>query len=241
MSADNLKRLAMKLLATKLAEDSGVYVPCDDTRNITSKLPSALGCEVENLVGELRSVIPNDFVFWLFFEIAGLSLTVEFEDGNTGSSAADGTFTSRKSMLRKMRAINWDEKRSELIAQGSIFEKLVSEADDRPANIPSSEAAAQRYGIKFTAEVGKNRRLNPRSPFTVIFAREDMDITSEQFTTLDEVVHSVADLMTTQHDILAIMEQCMPLPYEEVEKLKNDAVEQLGPISRAKAERRFGL
>ena len=55
----------------------------------------------------------------------------------------------------------------------------------------------------------------------------------------DELVSSIADLMTTQCEILAVLERGVSWSFAEIEKAKLEAVELLGPISRAKAERRF--
>ena len=142
-------------------------------------------------------------------------------------------------MMRKIRGIDWDSTRTELIQRGGAFEELVNEAQDRPVNIPSSEEAAKRYGEALIGAIGKNRRLPPRSPYTLIIARDDLGIQSEQFGSRDEVVYAIADFMTTQNDILAVLEQCVPWPFQDIETAKPEAVEQLGPISRAKAERRM--
>ncbi len=241
MPIDNISRLSRKLLATCLATDGKVTLDHKTYLADTCLLSDSLRDEVNSLVEKLRSLIPTDFAFDLFFEMEGVTLSLSFEDGNTVSTAGRNFFTSQKSLMRSIRHAPWDEMRSDLINKGGIFDEMVSAAADRPVSIPSSEASAKRYGILLVAEIGKNRRLNPRSPFTLIIGRDDLGICSEQFSSREDLVTVIADRMTTQNDILAVLEVCTPWTFEEVEAAKLEAVEQLGPISRAKAERRFNV
>ena len=141
--------------------------------------------------------------------------------------------------MRRLRRLPWDEIRSELISRGGIFDELVSDASDRPVNIPSSEAAAKRYANELIDEVGKIQRSSPLPAFSLIIARDDLGINTETLSSRGEVVYTIADRMTTRNDILAVLEKGVPWSFQEIEEAKLEAVEELGPISRAKAEGRM--
>ena len=51
-------------------------------------------------VENIRSAVPTDFSFVLVFTLAEMHLSVDFEDGNTGSFCGGSFFTSFKSLRR---------------------------------------------------------------------------------------------------------------------------------------------
>jgi hypothetical protein len=240
MATENLKRLSLKLLATPLSEDGRVYVAGEDYQSATVSLPHSLRDEVNALVEEVRRIVPNDFSVSLSFATDGVHLSTELEDGNTGSFGPGSRFTSRKSMFQKLRATNWDAKRAELMQQGSIFEDMLNEAEDRPVNIPSSREAAQRYARQLGSIFSDLKTATTTVPFILVIAREN-EVEVNEHESRDAVVFEMADVMATSYDILAVIEDGVAWTFEAIEAVKLEAIEQLGPISRAKAERRFNL
>ncbi len=239
MATDNLARLSRRLLASPLKEGGEVFLFDKDYIKQTATLEPAVRDQINGLIADIRSFIPTDFAFSLSCEFAGIRLSIDFEDGDTGSTAGGGFFVSRRSMMRKLRSIDWDELRGELIVRSEIFDQLLSEADDRPPNIPSSKEAALRNYDALTAEIEAVRAQTPVPPFAVIVTGDVDGMGAETAMDRDELVSSIADLMTTQCEILAVLERGVSWSFAEIEKAKLEAVELLGPISRAKAERRF--
>lgn len=240
MSTDDIRRLSLKLLQTNLAKEGSVYLPHDRYKKFTSTLPDDLRQQANQFVEDVQAVIPNDFTFWFFFEARGVNFEVEFADGNTSSGAFHGSFTSKKSLLKKLRAIDWDKRRGELMQQGGILEDLVSEAADRPVNIPSSKDAAVRYARELV-EVFETFKNAPKTvPFAMAFTREGEGIIDvEDFPSRAAVVYEMAEVMTTGYEILAVFENNQPWSFDAIEAAKLEAVQQLGPVSRAKAVGRF--
>jgi hypothetical protein len=239
MPLEEMQRLSRKLLASSLREDGQVNLYINDYAEHISVLPDRVRGEVEELMTQIRSIIPTDFSFNVSFELEGARLWTVFQDGNTEADAFEGFFKTRKSIFRRLRDIPWDELRADLINRGGIFEELVRDADDRPVNIPSSQKAAGIYITELSSEVSKIQHSRPRPPFALIIARDDLGVSSELLPSREAVVFTIADRMTTLNDILAVLENGVPWSFQEIESAKLEAVEQLGPISRAKAEGRF--
>jgi len=187
----------------------------------------------------MRSQIPSDFSFILSFNFNGVNLSVEFEDGNTGAFGPTFYFTSFKSLRRHLRRQKWDELRLAGIEDGGIFDAWVSEAEDRPVDIPSSEAAAKQNAGELAEALTAIRAAQPLPLFAIVIARRDLGLATEHLRDREETVHIIADRMTTGNDILAVLERGVCWSFAEIEAAKLEAVEQLGPISRAQAERRF--
>lgn len=239
MATEDLKRLSLKLVGTGLAEEGQFIVAHEDYQVTALQLPEELRNAVTELVEEVAAIVPNDFAFWFSFTGRGARLSVDFEDGNTGSTAFNGLFTSRKSLLRKLREVDWDEARAELIERGGIFDQLVSEADDRPANIHSSRDAAAKHAHELEMILEELATAPRTVPFVMVIARGDFGIEVIDYPTREAVKDGMGDVMATGCEILAVVEGRTPWTFDALEAAKLEAVERLGPISRAKAERRF--
>jgi hypothetical protein len=240
MNPDDISRLSRKLLSTSLASEGVVSLGSVDFRDELQVVDEPLRTAVETFIEEIRAAIPSDFNFSLSFDREGVGITLEFDDGNTGVFGVDRYYAiSRKSLRRRLREAPWDDIRAQCIQQEGVFDDLLSAADDRPPNIPSSEEAAARYGRKLSDQVARVRELLPLPNFTLIIARDDLGIDVQHIDDRAELIGVVADRMTTQNDILAVLERGVAWPFVEIEKAKQEAVEKLLPISRAKAERRF--
>ena len=201
-----------------------------------------LKAEVVDLVAAIRQAIPDDITFELTFYCDFIGIKPTYDDGNAFSNMADEMyFKNRKYLLGNLKRTDWDEFRGSMIDQMGIFEELVNEAEDRPVNIPSSKEAAERYAKPLGKALEELRSRSPRPSFFSIYARDDEPLEIVVHQKKGEILWTMADCMTTQYDVLAVCSDGIDLPFDEIEKLKLRAVEGLGPISRAKAERRFGF
>ncbi|SDR81984.1 hypothetical protein [Opitutus sp. GAS368] len=241
MTADNIARLSRKLLASCLVEERSVFLHSGDYRENIALLPSPLRETTLMLVDEIRRLVPTDFSFGLAFDFTGLRLSLEFEDGNTGAFGPSAFFTSFKSLRRHLKKQQWDELRRNGINEGGIFDELLSEAQDRPVNIPSSEEAAKKWANALNEAIAIVRSTQLLPDFALIIARDDAGLNTEPLKSREEVVFTIADRMATSCDILAVLERGVVWSFPEIEQAKLEAIEQLGPISRAKAEGRFTL
>jgi hypothetical protein len=239
MATDNLRNLALRVRRYRQPNEDDVNLSSKTWQTEILALPESLQSEVGELLTELGETIPNDFSFFVSFDADGIFLGIDFDDGNTSSSAGQHRFTSRKSMGRKLRATDWDALRSQLIEEGGIFEKLVSDAADRPVNIPSSKDAAEYYADQLNSIRSELKRATRTVPFLLVTASDQKGVYIEDLPDRGRVVYEIAEYMTFGGEILAVIEDGVWWPFDAIEAAKLEAVEQLGPISRAKAERRF--
>jgi hypothetical protein len=239
MPIENLARISRAMLAQPIAEDGVVILDARELKKCASSLPPRLHLEVETLFTHVRASIPNDFTVNLAFEFGGVRLTADFEDGNTEATATSAFFTSRKSLLRKSRSFDWETKRTELIRQSSIFEEMVEAAKDRPVDIPSSSEASKRYVEEMQDFFSTVEKMKGPVPVFLLAFTNGEEVGADDHKTRDDMVGGMADLMTHGCDILAIVENGRIWPFPDIEAAKLEAVELLGPVSRAKAERRM--
>lgn len=222
-------------------EDHLTITP-DDFKDDFDFLPESLKWQVDELKAMVREVIPDDIGFNLNFHDHGVGISFEYDDGTAGSWGGEEKIYYRYNKLfEALKLKDWDEFRSASLQSMDIFDVMLEEAEDRPVNIPSSEAAAKRYAQDLSAEVAKILQGYQQYSFILIIARDDLGLASQHLPTREEVVFTIADRMTTQNDILAVIEKGVPWSFDAIEAAKLEAVEGLSPISRTKAERRFGL
>lgn len=239
MDSDSIPRLSHRLLSSPLAERGTVVISSLTFRENIQKLSAPLRGTLGDLLESVRKSVPTDFNFTAEFSLQGMRLHLGFEDGNTEGSAGELFFTSVRSVSRRLHRLPWDEMRASCIEEGLIFDKLLSEADDRPPNIPSSREAAEACMEALEEAAEQVRQRNPIPEFALIISRSDCGIEVEQLADRHRLLGAISDTMTTGYDILMILEHGIRWSFEEIEGAKREAVEGLGPISRAKAERRF--
>lgn len=245
MAHDNLLALAHSILRHAPSDEGEFILPVQDdaTTKALAELPIQLREKMALLLDDIRALVPSDFSTTCEFHKDGMSLLFEYNDGNLNSfGGAAPLFISRKSMRNRLRSMPWDEMRKEHFEKCDFFDALASEAEDRPANIPSSLEAAKVYADQLDKVFETLSTAKRPIPFVMVHAREgDGVVDVVDYPSRSALVHTMADLMTTQHEILAVVENGERWSFDAIEEAKREAVSYLGPISRAKAERRYPM
>lgn len=245
MAQDNILTLAHTLLRFADTGETVFFLPLKEktAKDTIQRLPELLKNRVHGLLDDLRTLIPSDFRACCVFHQQGMNLLIEYDDGNMHSSDGDSPrFVSRKSMRNRLRSMPWDEMRKEHFKKCDIFDALTSESEDRPSNIPSSSKAAKLYASQLDEAFKTLSTAKRPIPFVMVHAREgDGVVDVVDYPSRSVLVHTMADLMTTQHEILAVVENGERWSFDAIEEAKREAVSYLGPISRAKAERRYPM
>lgn len=205
-------------------------------------LPDHLRNTVTGLADGVRERVPDDVSWSLSFDEKGTRFAMEYEDGTTGTINSGRFYAKRSKLFHDLEVMNWDDFRRESLQGMDVFDELLSEAEDRPAEIPSSEEAAKHYAAPLEALMTKVKHDRPTMSFVLFMGhREVADVSAVEIAEREGLLRIIADRMTLQDDILAVLENGSPWTFAQIEAAKLEAVEGLGPISRAKAERRFGL
>ena len=228
--------------ATQVDEfgDRWLHVDKETTGEDLAHLPERLRRDVESLAAGVRERVPDDVDWSLSFDNRGTRFATEYEDGMAGTVNGGRYYGKRSKLFADLECADWDEFRKDSLQGMDIFDALVSDAAERPVNIPSSREAAEKYTQELDAILSKRMGV-VAPPFVLVTARDDEDVRDCEHKTREEVIGDIADAMTTAYDILAVVENGEKWTFDAIESAKLEAVEGLGPISRAKAEGRFGL
>jgi hypothetical protein len=202
-------------------------------------LPEPLKTEALELRAKIRALVPDDVIFTLSFNEHSIGIGFEYDDGTTGSFGGEKEYYRLAKLLSDLKRTDWDKFRSEALQEMDIFDVLLADAEDRPVNIASSRQAAVRHKEGLAKSLAHIVSLRPIPPYALVLVQHDQPIEIETHKSHDEVMFSLENCLATCTDILAIVKDGKNLDFEEIEALKREAIEGLGPISRATAEGRF--
>lgn len=241
MKNDSLTNLGKRLSKLPTAENGEITVFSDDWEKHCNHADGTSRAQLKELEAQFGELIPNDFNYTLHFDRNGVELDLEFEDGNAAGSIGGASFTSKKSMFRFLRKTDWDEGRLRVIKQGDAFEEMTAMAETVAPNIPSSEKASQFFENQLSSIRDTAVEVSIENGFCLLTAsiHEGGDI--KQLDSLKDVYWWIAEKMTLQSHILAVYENGNPWSFEKLEKVKRESIKDFGPISKAKAERRFPM
>ncbi len=83
MAAEDIAHFSRKVRSHLLRDGSAMLTDTGYAKE-SAHLPPNLREAVLSLMADLRATIPNDFGFTVSFEIRGLEVAVEYQDGNSG-------------------------------------------------------------------------------------------------------------------------------------------------------------
>ncbi len=198
--------------------------------------------QVDYLHALLVQHIPDDFNFYFALGEAGTRLHIEYDDGPMGQFSFSIPTKIDARFFAELPDTDWDEVRGSLLAHISAQDRAAEEAVNHPVRIqPASETQREYFGhlLPFLEESKASGHA-----FAALAVRHDEDYTEPEFETItpkdrQTLVFDVADLMTVGFRIIAVILEGSPITPSEIDAIKLEALDCLGPISRAKAEGRF--
>ena len=240
-----LQRLGIDIANAVPADEFGERWLCvdkDTGETDLARLPEHLQKAVIELASRVMERVPDDVSWSLSFDEKGTRFTMEYEDGSTGTVNGGRYYGKRAKLFDFLDGVDWDEFRGASLQSMNLFDELLSQADDRPPDIPSSEEAAKQCGKLLEEVMEQVKHEKPTPPFALFYGTPEMGgAFAEEVKTREDLISQIGDYMTGQVHILGVFENGRVWSFEEIESAKLEAAENLGPISRAKAERRFGF
>ncbi|MDD3181119.1 MAG: hypothetical protein PHQ04_12375 [Opitutaceae bacterium] len=215
---------------------------CNDLSSADiQRLAPSLKERVMSLIAEMRAAIPDDVDFTLSFCKKGAEVALEYNDGNTGIDCGCYYFRDKDTLMQSFRETDWDELRGAALQQGGVFDELLGVAADLPINIPSSAEAAKRWEAELVKALKEVEKVKPTPAFTAILRQEGEKVEIEHYKSKEHLLQMLANALTCEYHVLAILENGLATFYPQVESYKRQAIELLSPgsISRAQAEGRF--
>lgn len=195
--------------------------------------------ELELLIAAIEMKVPDDVSWTLIFDKKGTRFALDYEDGNTGTTNGGSYYWKMSRLFSDLDRVDWDDLRGDALQAMDIFDVKLKDAAEHAVDIPSSLEASKKWAGPLGIALAELRSRQNVPEYAVIVARDDCGIATEECKDREDVLGMIGDRMTTGCDILAVMENCVELGFDAIELRKREAVEGLGPISRAKAERRF--
>ncbi len=209
--------------------------------------------ELVTLHDRLRRAIPDDFDFSMEFEDGEVFATLEYADGPHAGYGSDFPVALDRNLVSALCEYDWDSLRAMVIQGTQFHENTADMAGDFPCTLETTGNIQERHAA--TIEQFQKDPEFADSTYTMLSANEWEDeeesedeldepslVEYEVFTfpNLDNLLGQMGDLLTFRHTIVAILRSGKILSPEETDGLRQEALEGLGPISRAKAEGRFG-
>lgn len=239
-----VKQIARWVGAEIVPDEEGSTSLCMDrewTLDTSRGLHQRTADELATLHDRLSRAIPDDFDFSLEFDDGEVFGTLEYADGPHAGYGSGFPVTMDRNFIKGLREYNWDELRVEVIAGTQLHENLADAAEDLPSTLEDI-TEIQKIHSKGIAAFCKQMEV-VRPHFALLTVSEDEDESPEYevtgFDGLEKLLGELGDLLTLGHTLVAIWREGASLPPAAVEELRQDALEGLGPISRAKAEGRF--
>jgi hypothetical protein len=213
---------------------------------ILAALPASIQAEAAALQGRLNEVIPDDFNYDICFGDNQPTLLVSYNDGAQTSAGCRFDWNPCLSIIEQLKAINWEDERTWVLAQCQTFDDLLEEATHRPATLPSTKELQKDFQKELQAFV--KSKQNDDGKVHLLMYREDNGLNpefgfqEESFDTLKQIPGELIDLMAVQYWVITIVANGKPLSTTKIDELKSLALHDMKehmPISYAKATGRF--
>ena len=197
--------------------------------------------ELMRLHDGLCRAVPDDFDFCLEFGAdGGVFAFLEFDDGAQTCFGMSFTVSLDRNLFASLRALDWDDLRGEAIQATQFQENVCDSAADYPSKLEPCEAVQARHKSRLAAFEKAIKASGPS--FAVLVCDEDSGPAGYEETRpkdLKNLFGDLGDLMACERVIIAIASNGSLISPTQVDELKSDVLQRLGPISRAKAEGRF--
>lgn len=208
--------------------------------------------ELATLHDRLSRAIPDDFDFSLEFEDGEVFATLEYSDGPHAGFGGGFPVPVDRNMLGALREYDWDALRAQLIQGTQFHDNAADLAENYPSKLESTTIIQARHTA--TIEQFRNDPKLADSPYALLFGNEwedeeedeiearessPVEYEVETYTDREKLLGQMANLLTFGYTMVAILRDGKLLTPEESDELRQEALEGLGPISRAKAEGRF--
>ena len=239
----NLKTLSRKVVKKTLKAGidlDSIWLERETNWESVEFLDGSVLGQLQDIHRVLAEVVPNDFDFTLSFSENGCMLMLSYHDGPTRSCGhgVGSTYKSLDSLATEMKSQDWDEQRVDSIQGSQIWDIFLAEADKNEPSV-RTVSEVQNDHLELVGELKAKEEKNGGTWAVYAFGGMFAELVHEACPDYKNVIGAIGDLMVTGHEVLAVFREGMLLSHEEIEKLKKTTLENLGPISRAKAEGRM--
>lgn len=240
---NTVKDLAKWIAAEILPDEEGICCLTIDRKWLldpSRKLRKRTADELETLHDRLCRLIPDDFEFFMDFENGEVRSTLEFHDGPLAGCNMGFPVPLDRHLINGLQQVDWNELRSEVIPGTQLHDNLTDLAADFPVTLEDTFLIQSRHGFGVERFCHDMAIRNPL--YGVLSVDEEADELEYEVTGFNDrsnLIGEMGSMLAHNQAIIAIWSEGTSLAPDAVDGLRQEVLEGLGPVSRAKAEGRF--
>jgi len=202
--------------------------------------------ELITLHGRLCRAIPDDVYFVLNFEDGFVHGRIEYRDGDHAGFGMGFPVSLDRHLLNALREYDWDNLRGIAIQGSQLQDNVADLAATLPSRIPSIAVIQDSFSgpikqfesdkrlAKYTYSL-----LSCNPPDEDEIKESTIEFNVSTYENRENLIYEMGDLMACGCIMVAIMENGISLSADQVAEIRQEVLDGLGPISRAKAEGNF--
>jgi len=208
----------------------------DSAAKELAALPASIRADFEKFLQKLNQAMPDDFEYQVLLGNEHPYLTIIYNDGAQTVGNCPVKWDLERSIFDQLPAINWDSLRGFALANGQMFDRMIEEAKQRPAALPSTKQLQKEFAEPMKDFI-KTKRKDASKVHVLVWSEGQEGSTGEEFANMKAFCRALPDLMATQYLVITVVADGKPLPERKIEVMKREALKELEdmPISHAKA------
>ena len=210
----------------------GILPPSEGLRSGTRAL-------IDEFRNRLGFAIPDDFDFMLRLGEGRVSGFLIYQDGPMAECVLEYNF-AKPNVVEALRKLPWDEYREQALDGTNLHDEVLKVADRLPILIPSVAEIRSAHAATVAEFEGESKQVTEHYSF-LAFCEETGGTGYVQGVSDDrkDFVVTIGDYLTHDFHLLAIVENQKAASPDKVESIRQEALADLPPISKSKAEGRF--
>jgi hypothetical protein len=241
MTIDELARRISEEILPDEAGDRYLLLEREWTFDESRGLGQRTAEELVTLHDRLCRYIPNDFEFSIEFEDGEVHFpTLEYLNGHETLCGMGFPVPLDRHLINSLRQFNWDDLRAKICPVTEHHDDLTDRAAKFPVTLESTAVIQSRHSNEIQ-RFYKEMAIKPPA-HAVLWADEEADELEYKVMSLDnrfDLICEMGDMLACNMAIIAIWSNGAFLAPDAVDELRQEVLEGLKPISRAKAEGRF--
>ncbi len=216
-------------------ENDGIILTRRGESEAMGEIPDKLKKAIRKLLESLDKAIPDDFGYLLRLGFECPTFNLTYSDGAQSEIMSSCSWDEDESIFEQLDEMDWNGSRLAAISNSQIFDHMKDYAEQLPTRLPATANAQRAFPAEMTAFI--ESKSGDASKVQVLFWHEENGIEEMSFANIKALVPELADLITCQYRPIAILAEGRPLTIEQIDKLNQDAYDNLRgmPISQAKA------
>ena len=243
MKANDLVAMLTKKIGKRAKYDWPVWVGREPFENPPRRLDAVALEALEHLRESINQVIPNDFSYNVRFDKDSYFFCLFYSDGAAVTTIVPLKFTVDLDDLERLKGIDWDIARNEVIKKGELLERVCRMNWLHEGESPTNclRIRHREFVEQFEADpvIAGTRFALFACYETFMCFGTDGGFESRVFQKEEHLIDDIYNMLATERFVLAAKVEGRWLSAPEIDSLCAESRLGLGPISRSIAEGRY--